>query len=292
MALKAAADAAGRPIYLEMSSVNPVVVLPGALKERGEELAGELAGSVTMGAGQFCTKPGLVFACEPGAEQLEADLRSAFSEAVAGPLLTDDVGRTADDHVNGQVTGGANLAATGTATEQARASVAPTLLAVDGATWLGDPDTFQREVFGPVTTLIRCQDRDQLMACLAHLEGNLTGTVYSAADGTDDGDYDQVAPMLADRVGRLLNDKPPTGVAVVPAMNHGGPFPATGHPGFTAVGVPASMQRFGQLCCFDNVRDHRLPEELRAANPLGLQRYVDDVWTTAPVRWGESGVAA
>src|SRR5690606_5111344 len=98
----------------------------------------------------------------------------------------------------------------------------------------------------------------------------------------DEAEYALVEPILRERVGRLLNDKVPTGVTIVEAMNHGGPSPATGHPGFTAIGPPASLRRFGMLMAYDNVPDHRLPAELRAGNPLGIERYLDGRWTTAP----------
>lgn len=111
------------------------------------------------------------------------------------------------------------------------------------------------------------------------MEGNLTGCIYSHGGGEDDAAYDTVAAELRPRVGRLLNDKMPTGVAVVSAMNHGGPFPATGHPGFTAVGIPASLSRFAALHCYDEVRPHRLPPELRDGNPTGMWRLVDGEWT-------------
>jgi NADP-dependent aldehyde dehydrogenase len=115
---------------------------------------------------------------------------------------------------------------------------------------------------------------------LSHLEGNLTGCIYSDTQGSDEGLYARLAPVLRSRVGRLLNDKMPTGVAVSPAMNHGGPFPATGHPGFTAVGIPASLRRFAMLCCYDNVRQHRLPAALRDQNPNGrMWRLIDGCMT-------------
>jgi NADP-dependent aldehyde dehydrogenase len=96
--------------------------------------------------------------------------------------------------------------------------------------------------------------------------------------------YGELAPLLRQKVGRLLNDKMPTGVAVSPAMNHGGPFPATGHPGFTAVGIPAALRRFGMLQCYDGVRPHRLPPALADKNPTGkLWRLIDGVWTTGDV---------
>jgi NADP-dependent aldehyde dehydrogenase len=125
----------------------------------------------------------------------------------------------------------------------------------------------------------------ELEGAIELLEGNLTGSIYSHRGGDDDALYRRIAPRLRRRVGRLLNDKMPTGVAVSPAMNHGGPYPATGHPGFTAVGIPASLRRFGMLQCFDNVRQERLPPELRDRNPGGkLWRFVDGAWTQADVR--------
>jgi len=116
------------------------------------------------------------------------------------------------------------------------------------------------------TLVVVAKDVEQLQQALRHCEGNLTGCIYSAKDGRDDASYDVLAPVLRRRVGRLLNDKMPTGVAVSPAMNHGGPFPATGHPHFTAVGLPAAMRRFTRLACYDNVRPQRLPEILRTRN--------------------------
>ena len=113
----------------------------------------------------------------------------------------------------------------------------------------------------------------------------MTGCIYTDLSGSDDDSYDQVVPILRARVGRLLNDKMPTGVAVSPAMNHGGPYPATGHPGFTAVGIPASLRRFAMLQCYDNVRPARLPAGLRDANPQGsMWRLVDGRWTRDDVK--------
>jgi len=132
------------------------------------------------------------------------------------------------------------------------------------------------------------KDLGQVAAVLRTLEGNLTGCVYSSTAGTDDADYDRVVPLLRRKVGRLLNDKMPTGVAVTAAMNHGGPYPATGHPGFTAVGIPASLVRFGMLQSFDNVRQHRLPSALRDENPTGeMWRLIDGAWTQGNVSGGE-----
>jgi NADP-dependent aldehyde dehydrogenase len=138
---------------------------------------------------------------------------------------------------------------------------------VSGEKFLKDPDRLQTEAFGNATLAVVVDGIDQACDVAARLEGSLTGSLYSARDGGDDMLYRQIVPMLRRRVGRLLNDKMPTGVAVSPAMNHGGPFPATGHPGFTAVGIPASLRRFAMLQCYDNVRPHRLPKWLQDASP-------------------------
>jgi NADP-dependent aldehyde dehydrogenase len=124
-----------------------------------------------------------------------------------------------------------------------------------------------------------------LISVLARLEGNLTGSIYSDLDGADDELYAQVSGQLRPKVGRLLNDKMPTGVAVSPAMNHGGPYPASGHPGFTAVGIPASLRRFAMLQCYDNVRASRLPQGLRDGRPAeGMWRLIDGRWTREEVK--------
>lgn len=142
----------------------------------------------------------------------------------------------------------------------------------------------QTEAFGNAAMLVVADDLDQVCALLDKLEGNLTGCIYSHTGGEDDADYDRLAPRLRSRVGRLLNDKMPTGVAVSPAMNHGGPYPATGHPGFTAVGIPASLLRLAMLQSYDNVRPHRLPAALQDKNPDGkMWRNIDGDWSQADV---------
>ena len=140
---------------------------------------------------------------------------------------------------------------------------ANTLLRVSGEKFLASPEKLQTEAFGNASLVVVVRDAAQAAKVLSCLEGNLTGCIYSDTAGKDDPLYEQLSPLLRVRVGRLLNDKMPTGVAVSPAMNHGGPFPSTGHPGFTAVGIPAAMRRFTMLACYDNVRPARLPAALR-----------------------------
>lgn len=281
LALKKAADLAGKPIYLELSSVNPVVMLPGAVRERGEELVTEFVTSVLMGTGQFCTNPGMVIMLANA--ETDAFIKSVtakFAGGTPGTLLSSAVKKSLTAAIQTLSSAGASVLTGGTAVEE-KCSVANTLLQVNGEKFLHDPEVFQTEAFGNASLIVVANSIEQLNDVLRSLEGNLTGCVYSAKDGSDDADYAVVAPHLIQRVGRILNDKMPTGVAVSPAMNHGGPYPATGHPGFTAVGIPASMIRFGKLTCYDGVRQHRLPAVLRNTNVSeSTWRQIDLKWTT------------
>ncbi|MCO6454322.1 MAG: aldehyde dehydrogenase (NADP(+)) [Pirellulaceae bacterium] len=261
--LKAAADAAGKPIYLELSSVNPVVILPGAIEERLDQLANEFTVSCLMGTGQFCTNPGLVVLLKGTAsDRLVESVVERFRETPAGTLLSEGVERSLTAAVETLVRHGAELR-TGDARRGAGFSHPNALLTVSGQRFLEQPEVMQTEAFGNASLWVIADNLDQARQILRHLEGNLTGCIYSHSAGDDDLAYDRLEPILRQRVGRLLNDKMPTGVAVSPAMNHGGPFPATGHPGFTAVGLPAAIRRFAMLHCYDNVRPHRLPPGLR-----------------------------
>lgn len=283
--LKSVADLAGRPIYLELSSVNPVFMLPGALKERGEALAEEFTGSCLMAAGQFCTNPGMVFLIDgPETEAFIEKVTQAFGAAEPEPLLSGGVRETLTKGITALKSAGAEVL-TGdqdVATDGFR--YANTLLRVAGKTFLQRPNELQTEAFGNESLFVVASDAAELVKLIEKLEGNLTGCIYSHTDGDDDALYDQVAQQLRPRVGRLLNDKMPTGVAVSPAMQHGGPFPASGHPGFTAVGIPASLKRFAMLECYDNVRPHRLPSGLQDKNPNGkMWRLIDGAWTQGDV---------
>lgn len=282
--LKEAADAAGKPIYLELSSINPVFILDGALAERGDTLADEFTGSCLMGTGQFCTNPGLVIV--PAGEAGEAFIRSVtekFSGAPVGTLLSSGVQQSLSSGISTIREAGADLLVGGETGGGNGVSFSNTLLKVSGARFLEYPEIFQTEAFGNGSLIVVADDTEQMAAIAESLEGNLTGCLYTDTQGADDADYQQIEPALRTKVGRLLNDKMPTGVAVSAAMNHGGPFPATGHPGFTAVGMPTSSSRFGMLCCYDNVRSERLPAVLQDTNPGNVWRRVDGEWTTADV---------
>jgi len=283
--LKAAADAAGKPIYLELSSVNPVVVLPGALAERGDKIAEEFTGSCLLGTGQFCTNPGLVVLLAGGeTERFVGAVKQRFEAAALTPLLSSAVQRSLAASLKVLEAAGARIVTGGAPASGPGYRFANTLLRVDGSRFVAEPEKLQTEAFGNATLMVVAKDATEAEAVLDSLEGNLTGSFYTDAKGSDDGLHDRLAPRLRVRVGRLLNDKMPTGVAVTPAMNHGGPFPATGHPGFTAVGIPASLRRFGMLQCFDAVRPSRLPPALRDENPNGkMWRLIDGNWSQGDV---------
>ncbi len=283
--LKAAADAAGKPIYLELSSVNPVVMLPGALQARGGEIVDEFLTSALMGTGQFCTNPGLVLAIAgESTETFIGAVRDRFAGGKPGTLLSPGVATGLKSSIETLCGLGAELLTGGGEVESDRCAMANTLLKAGAKQFLADPEGFQTEAFGNASLIVVADDVDELCHVIEHLEGNLTGCVYSDPGGSDDDAYDRVAFALAPKVGRLLNDKMPTGVAVSAAMNHGGPYPATGHPGFTAVGVPPSLLRFGKLTSYDNVRPGRLPALLADKNPTGeTPRRIDGTWATADV---------
>ena len=279
--LKAAADAAGKPIYLELSAINPVTILPGALRQRPDEIADQFATSSLMGTGQFCTKPGVVLLLKCAeSERFISAIVDRFRDAPVGTLLSAHVAASLEKSIGTLRDSGAEVILGGTSGGGAGYSHANSLLRVTGEQFLARHHDLQTEAFGNAALLVVAEDLPQLVSISDHLEGSLTGCIYADTEGSDDDAYKMVAPRLSRRVGRLLNDKMPTGVAVTPAMNHGGPFPATGHPGFTAVGIPASLRRFAALRCYDNVLDGRLPPCLRDTNPTGSQwRWIDDEWT-------------
>ncbi len=284
LVLKGAADAVGKPIYLELSSINPVVILPGALAERGDEIVSEYVTSGLMGVGQFCTNPGLILLMKGAdSERFIGQVTAKYQAAAPGTLLSPAVRKSLTAAIETITAAGADLLCGGQGIT-GKCSVANTLLKVDARKFMADPQGFQTEAFGNAALIVVANDVDELAQVLCALEGNLTGCIYSAKQGSDDAAYAQLAPLLARRVGRLLNDKMPTGVAVSPAMNHGGPFPATGHPGFTAVGIPASLFRFAKLTCYDGVRPERLPSLLQDKNPTGeTWRLIDHNWSTADI---------
>jgi NADP-dependent aldehyde dehydrogenase len=283
--LKEAADKVGKPIYLELSSINPVFVLPGATKELLGTVVEHFVTSCLAATGQMCTNPGLVIAIAgPPTEELIKQIGERFAAAPVGTLLSEGVQKNLNSGIQTLLKHGAALVTGGALGGGTGVSCQNTLLRVSAAQFLRDSEELQTEAFGNSSLVVVAENEAEMLAVSKRLEGNLTGSVYSATDGSDDVLYDRIVVTLRQKVGRLLNDKMPTGVAVVASMNHGGPFPATGHPGFTAVGFPGSIRRFAMLDCYDNVRLHRLPTSLQNKNPTGsMWRRIDGVLTQSDV---------
>lgn len=283
MALKTAADTAGIPFFGELSSINPVLMLPGALRERGDSLAQTLFGSATMGSGQFCTQPGLVLVPEGAdGDAFLGGLAARFAAAAPQHLFTAAaVQQVAQGLVRWEQAGARCLARGDDRAEGFACAAAVHVITAEG--FMGSSGALQQEIFGPVSLIVRYADADQAEAVLAQLEGQLTGTLFAAMDGSDDALWRDLVPPLRGKVGRLIENQMPTGVAVSPAMNHGGPFPSSTQPGFTSVGMPAAIRRFAVLHSYDQVREQHLPEDLRDANPAGIWRLIDGGWSTGAV---------
>ncbi len=260
------------PVYAEMGSVNPVFVLSRKLAADGPGVAAMLAGSVCLGAGQFCTNPGLIFVeRSDAATAFIGAVREAFAEQASSTMLNEDIVEAYRQNVGRAGKSKGVELDYQAAASQPKWSGEPTMAITDGKTFLANPK-LQDEVFGPYTLLVECADAAQMQAIAEQLHGQLTATVI----GTD---VELVAASLlcetlTHRVGRLLFNGVPTGVEVCPAMHHGGPFPAASSPMYTSVGVDA-IQRFVRPICYQNAPESLLPSELRTGNPLGIWRRVN-----------------
>jgi len=260
--LKKAAEAAGNLFYMETGSINPVIILEDAINERSEAILEELAFSCLLGGGQFCTKPGLVFVVSREAESFIDNFVEIFKNRPVPILLSSKVIENLEVIVKEFQENGAELLTGGRRLQEKGFRFENTVLKVSCELFIKKFEIFQKEAFGNCVLFVNVKSVDLLLKALRFLEGNLTGSIYTAKNSSSQTKeaYKRIERILRVKVGRLLNDKMPTGVAVCPAMNHGGPYPATSHPGFTAVGLPASIRRFTMLMCYDNVRQERLPE--------------------------------
>ncbi|MBI5667414.1 MAG: aldehyde dehydrogenase (NADP(+)) [Chloroflexi bacterium] len=262
------------PVYAEMGSVNPVVILPGAMAACSDSLAEGLAASVTLGTGQFCTNPGLVFVVDSDSTRRFIETVTAKMQAAQpGVLLNPQIQRGLVQAVAGTLNRPCVTVLTGGAALDGPAcGYAHTVLLTDSATFRDD-EQLQAEHFGPVTLFVTCASLDDLRATLETLHGNLTATVHA-----DDSERDEAAAVYAilrEKAGRLIWNGFPTGVEVVYAMQHGGPYPATTAPATTSVGMTA-IKRFMRPVAYQNMPDALLPDALKDANPLDIWRIVDE----------------
>lgn len=268
------------PVFAEMGSVNPVVLLPGALEKNAAAIAEGFVSSMTLGTGQFCVNPGLVIA-------LDDDGLNAFFDAavdhidniLAGVMLNERICNAYAEGLDRFLEQkGVDLLAAGDDTVDAEGFCAQTSLMVTTAkTFLGNP-AIHEEIFGPASLVVKCDDTAQMHAVIKTLGGQLTGTIHAAPGELDD--YTDLLDLLSVKVGRIVINGFPTGVEVCHAMVHGGPFPASTDSRFTSVGTSA-IARFVRPVCYQNCPENLLPEALRNANPLGLQRLVNGENTKA-----------
>ena len=267
------------PVFAEMGSTNPVFVLPGAARERGEAIADALAASVTQGVGQFCTNPGLVIALDDAATDGWTARLAERAASGGGAMLTSGILSAYRDGVTARsTTPGVRVIAVADAGTGATAQ--PAVHEVDAEAFLGDT-ALHDELFGPATLVVRCADVAELQRVAAHMPGSLTATLHLARGEERDADLElarELLPALVARAGRVLVDGVPTGVEVAPAMHHGGPWPASSDARATSVGT-AAIERFLRPVCFQDVPAALLPEALRDHNPLGIWRLVDGTWT-------------
>ncbi|WP_395402470.1 aldehyde dehydrogenase (NADP(+)) [Pseudoduganella sp. UC29_106] len=259
------------PVYAEMSSINPVFLLPGALKEKGAQVAQGFADSLTMGAGQFCTNPGLLIGLE--SPELEAFTTAAAAAVQAKPsttMLTPGIHKAYESGVEKlSALEGVSLLAQGAPAAGCQAR--PHLYSVDVDTFLSTA-ALEDENFGPSSVLIRAKSAEDLKRFAEHLEGQLTATVQATAEDRDIAG--SLLPTLERKVGRILFNGFPTGVEVSHAMVHGGPFPSTSDSRTTSVGATA-IDRFLRPVSYQDVPSYLLPQAIADGNPLNVPRIVN-----------------
>lgn len=260
------------PVFAEMGSINPVVILPEALEKRGNSLAKTYAGSITLGTGQFCTNPGLLlgikgesltkFTQELGREILQIEPSVMLHPNIVGAYEQNKTKALSQENIDvvakydGDVK--ANFAR-------------QVITTVEGKTFLDNP-TLHHEVFGPFSLVVQCENKTQLEEIIAGLEGQLTGTVI--AENNEAKNYPNVIAALQNRVGRIIFNGVPTGVEVCPSMVHGGPYPSSTDSRFTAVGIH-SVKRWVRPFSYQDWPNDLLPDELKNENPLGINRTIN-----------------
>ena len=277
---KAIFDAANQraipiPVYSEMGSTNPVFILPGALAERGQEIAEGLVKSVNLGVGQFCTNPGLVIGLNGGQLTQFIDNAAGIMENTSGgTMLTKGIsdafmkGVSSQGDTPGVTTKVSGLKSNAFATSQ------PFFLQTSAANF-NQNSSLEEEVFGPSSLIITANSKQEVLEIANNLSGHLTATVHGNAQ--DFQDFKVLFDILSQKVGRLIINGFPTGVAVNHSMVHGGPFPATTNSRSTSVGS-AAIYRFTRPICYQDFPQELLPEALQDDNPLAIARMIDGKW--------------
>ncbi len=259
------------PVFAEMSSINPMLMLPTALKNRGDQIAQDLADSVVLGCGQFCTNPGLILGIRSVEfTQLIENLMQIINVKPAQTMLNASTLRSYTAGIE-HLTNHQGIQHLAGQTQQGMQAL-PQLFKADVELLLSNDQLLQEEVFGPTTIVIEVADQAQLIQALDAMNGQLTASLI--AEPQDLIDFASVVPVLEEKVGRLLLNGYPTGVEVCDAMVHGGPYPATSDARGTSVGTLA-IDRYLRPVCYQNYPQSLLPAALQDNNPLGLMRLVN-----------------
>jgi 2,5-dioxopentanoate dehydrogenase len=264
------------PVYAEMSSINPVLVLPGKIKEDPAAVASQLSASITLGVGQFCTNPGLLFVVkDENTGAFIQSLSKALEQVVPATMLNKTI-CAAYQKERRQLLSGQGVEAVIGADDQDGEYKAGAALAQTTAKNFRSNNSLQNEVFGPASLVVICDDKQDLKNTLEALHGQLTGSILGTPD--DISQFRDCIDVLVQKVGRLIYNGVPTGVEVSHAMMHGGPFPATTFAHFTSVGTEA-IKRFLRPVCYQDCPQEFLPDALKDENPLQIMRKVDGEFT-------------
>ena len=269
------------PVYAEMSSVNPFVILPGALANT-EKILPALAASINLGVGQFCTNPGLIVMMEN--QQTQAFLSALalqIKELLPATMLNKNICKSYTEGIlslqeNNEVT---LLMQSAAEANLERHEARPVVHIINGSDFLKN-QKFSEEIFGPASLVILCSHEEELLQVLHSLEGQLTATLHATTE--DDSLVQPVVDIITQKAGRVIYGGYPTGVEVCHSMQHGGPFPSTTDVRSTSVGT-AAIYRFVRPVAFQNFPDHLLPEALQNNNPLNMLRLLDGEWTSKSI---------
>jgi len=265
------------PVFAEMGSINPTILLPEALENRYQQIAEQYAASITLGAGQFCTNPGLLIGLKSASlDNFKSALGEAISKINSATMLTPGICKNYSN-LSEDVLGvqGVKLVGKGNISADKVNQAQPVLAEVSASSFLVNPK-LSEEIFGPYSLVVEADYEVQLNQVIAALHGQLTATIVA-----DDGDLKKYGSLLQDITnisGRVILNNVPTGVEVVQSMQHGGPFPATSDGRFTSVGTGA-IKRFVRPVAFQNWGNDMLPDELKDGNPLEIWRLMDNKWT-------------
>ncbi len=270
------------PFYGELGSVNPVFVLPGAMADRGQSIAERFVNSLTMGAGQFCTNPGIVLAHD--ADGFDAFADSIQSSVVASkPETMLHAGIHQAFHAGldrlAKTDGVKVLAQSDHCSQADQCHTHCTVYQTQAENLIASP-LLKEEIFGPVSILAKCNTVEHMSAFAKTLDGSLTATIHGNEEELVE--YAPLIRVLEEKVGRVIFNGFPTGIELCHAMHHGGPYPAATHSGFTSIGT-RTISKFGRPVCYQDFPDVALPPELQNANPLGITRLVNGELTKAAV---------